>query len=813
MVQEEGLETWEEKGEDMEAKRTLKVGDPCFAKVKGWMPYPARIVGVQRRSKKLKFTVIFYKTKETGEIWSENLWSVTPVTVKKMVTEKSLKKDIFKNAFEEMKRHHKLDEFGMPLVEGVEHEIDDTSYGDRGEPSEKEDEFDVEFDNIFRNKRNFQANSAVTEEDVEEVDNEIHSELECTDVVGEAVAQDVENTDSADLGEPIIGAKESMDIIKVDKGCVEGSIDDGDTAESTEDKMEGNQKNKIVRNKKKQKPKATKANRKVRMIKKKGAEETPVVGAEKTPAAGDEDTPAAGDEETPVAGDEETPAAGEEETPATGEEDAPAAAAEDAGETRPRQVSQTADKARVTKPKVVKPKRSQTLRESELVADEAFADKIVITDENTYLCKHCPLFVTSVKLVARSHAQACGVKKKLGRRSKKIKCDECGEEFKGKKNLMKHILKNHSLPSYQCSVCRKRFKSRVNYKKHLMIHNHLKSVNCPHCPKTFSFESYKKRHIKRVHEKNLKIPQNVKDKNGEKEIAVIINQDEEFHGGNFFWKFGASFPNTEKFRSCSYQQFFSSLGLNSKEEWEDWLLVSKMLNLSIKADGSNDGFEVAVTKQGNGDETVVCAGSQILIAGKIFTMEDFVKEIVCELAGTAVDLACGSVDQPNEVLSLDEDVGKYGVAGKVECDGSIEKLLRDLHFQEKCPTVTAELSNVIVEPATDDDPYDVNDGVGDPTVASTKTSSRDDENVARLIVCHHCEASGFKDGWFLRRHISQMHVGSVQCDICDNVFIDKHRYLQHSRTCYYWCDKDGCNYHEKRKSRVDSHKRRHERDS
>ena len=760
----------------MDAKRALKVGDPCFAKVKGWMPYPARIVGVQKTSKKLKFSVLFYRTKETGEIWSENLWSVTPVTVKKIVTEKSLKKDIFKIAFEEMKMHHKLDDFGMPSAD--ENEIDETSRdGDRAESSEMDEEFHLEFDNIFRNRSMPQAHSAVPDDEVEEeeetsseVGNGIQSEFDLASV---AVTQGVEDNATADLQEPINGAKKSRDTIEVDKVGEEGTAAEGETVEITE--------NKIERIQKKQKLKATKATRKVGMIKKKGAEDAPAASAEDAPAAG--------------------------------AEDAPAAAAEDDEETRPRQANLTAKKVKMTKQKVVKPKRSQTLRESELVADEAFAEKIVVKDDNTFHCKLCPLFVTSVKLLARSHAHACGVKKKLGRRSKKIKCDECGEDFKGKSNLKKHIMNYHTLPSYQCSVCMKKFKSRVNYKKHLMIHNHLKSVNCPHCPKTFSFESYKKRHIKRVHEKNLKVPQNENDKNGEKTITVTINQDEEFHGGNFFWKFEASFPNTEAFRSCSYQQFFSSLGLNSKEEWEDWLLVSKMLNLSIKADGSNDGFEVAVTKQGNGDEMVVCAGSQILIAGKIFTMEDFVKEIVCELAGTAVDLACGSVDQPNEVLSLDEDVGKYGVAGKVECDGSIEKLLRDLHFQEKCPTVTAELSNVIVEPATDDDPYDVNGGVGDPTVASNKTSSRDDENVARLIVCHHCGASGFKDGWFLRRHISQMHVGSVQCDICENVFIDKHRYLQHSRTCYYWCDKDGCNYHEKRKSRVDSHKRRHERES
>ena len=157
---------------------------------------------------------------------------------------------------------------------------------------------------------------------------------------------------------------------------------------------------------------------------------------------------------------------------------------------------------------------------------------------------------------------------------------------------------------------------------------------------------------------------------------------------------------------------------------------------------------------------------------------------------------------------MDDDAG---VAVKAECDGSIEKLLMYLHYEEKSPTVTAELSNGIGEPGTDDGPIDVNErGQADTT---SKAIGKDDENLARLIECQHCGATGFKDRWFLRRHISQMHVGSVQCDICDNVFIDKYRYLQHSGTCFYWCDRAGCNYHEKRKSRVESHKRRHERKS
>ena len=68
-----------------------------------------------------------------------------------------------------------------------------------------------------------------------------------------------------------------------------------------------------------------------------------------------------------------------------------------------------------------------SMRESEIAIDEAFKDKIVCRDGNSYNCRCCPLFVTSVKLLAMSHAQSYGEKKKLGRRTKVLKCDECGD--------------------------------------------------------------------------------------------------------------------------------------------------------------------------------------------------------------------------------------------------------------------------------------------------------------------------------------------------------------------------------------------------
>ena len=88
-----------------------------------------------------------------------------------------------------------------------------------------------------------------------------------------------------------------------------------------------------------------------------------------------------------------------------------------------------------------------------------------------------------------------------------------------------------------------------------------------------------------------------------------------------------------------------------------------------------------------------------------------------------------------------------------------------------------------------------------------------DPNKSKMICCPHCGVSRFKRAWFLTRHISQMHLGSIKCGICDNVFLDKFHYLKHSKTCFYWCKMDGCSVHDKRKSRVESHERTHQREA
>ena len=216
-------------------------------------------------------------------------------------------------------------------------------------------------------------------------------------------------------------------------------------------------------------------------------------------------------------------------------------------------------------------KKSKTLRESEDDVDAAFADKITIKDDNTFECRLCQVFITSVKLLAKSHATSCGgVKKKVGRHAKRIICSDCGESFTGKAALITHTAESHISPSYQCTVCMKRFKNRVYFRRHIKRHDPVTAVVCEFCPKTFKFECYKKRHMEICRKKLLNRSMAGMTKAGDDTETIIeVALDERREGDQ------TTLPNTEKLRTSPYQSFFNTLGFLNQQEWEDWLLTSQ----------------------------------------------------------------------------------------------------------------------------------------------------------------------------------------------------------------------------------------------
>ena len=88
--------------------RKFAAGDPCFAKVRGWIPYPAKILRRTKNVKKEKYSVLFYGTAESADVEVAKIWSVTAESVNKFMSVSSLSKKAFRAGYEEMKVEHGL---------------------------------------------------------------------------------------------------------------------------------------------------------------------------------------------------------------------------------------------------------------------------------------------------------------------------------------------------------------------------------------------------------------------------------------------------------------------------------------------------------------------------------------------------------------------------------------------------------------------------------------------------------------------------------------------------------------------------------
>ena len=781
-----------------------KVGDPCFAKVKGFIPYPAKITSLNQTGK--KFSVLFYQTNEVNDISRDCIWPINPDTVVKLVTPKTLKKKVFELAFALLKKHHS-DIVFLENKELGETSIDVEDLGrvkicqvdEDFEGEETSLEVEVEEDSLLRDSvvPTMEDRLLETSSDDDEYDfnfnyskkpqthiakksHDVHMEL---DDVGEAVVEKAWNCD--DCGVEVIGNKAFVNHM-IDHALQEK--DDLNEAKINEQEAVAGDNNLLIDDTEPNPTKKLKPTRPSINRNKKNSEKPAGNNRQESVKKPSKSTP-----------------------------------------------------SKVQKNVKVKTRKIKSLRESEMELNDAFKNKIVCKSDETFHCRSCPLFVTSVKLLARSHAQNCGVTKKLGRKAKMLKCGECGETLVGKKIMRKHVQEMHLLPSYQCSVCGRKFKRRVHYRRHLQIHDQEKRVACPFCPKLFKFESYKVRHVTRVHKTRL-------NANVDLEVVIKINQKEVKCGGNYFWEFEACFPATENTSSS----FNNSLELPSVDDWTAWILVSQLLGLPVAADGTKNGFEIAVIEEENRDDRIICVGSNIeLDEDPVKTGGDVQlgvqaiggQAVVVELVGQAgVQEVVGQagVGEPAGgqvgcvVLGVQTGVGgDHGVQG---FDGEIEGQVgggevagqayggdEDVNVIQ-VDSVSALKVGGLIEGFLDNlssrGIFSLEDKAEQRQVPPVDLPSEEDsvldaafkKSPAVSLLCQFCGSSGFQSGWFLRRHISLMHLGSVKCKICALVFIDKFHYLQHAKTCFFWCDQVGCSFHEKRKARLESHKRGHDRD-
>ena len=77
------------------------------------------------------------------------------------------------------------------------------------------------------------------------------------------------------------------------------------------------------------------------------------------------------------------------------------------------------------------------------------------------------------------------------------------------------------------------------------------------------------------------------------------------------------------------------------------------------------------------------------------------------------------------------------------------------------------------------------------------------------LTCPHCGALGINGMSKLMLHVERMHSKPYTCNICKVQFVDRFHFNLHSSDCFYMCPVDGCNFQEKRESRLKGHLRRH----
>ena len=84
--------------------------------------------------------------------------------------------------------------------------------------------------------------------------------------------------------------------------------------------------------------------------------------------------------------------------------------------------------------------------------------------------------------------------------------------------------------------------------------------------------------------------------------------------------------------------------------------------------------------------------------------------------------------------------------------------------------------------------------------------------VNKGYTCPYCGIAGIVGPSKLNIHIERMHSAPVVCKICSVQFVDKHCFVLHYPKCFYFCQQPNCNFFEKRKERFDGHMRTHKYD-
>ena len=105
----------------------------------------------------------------------------------------------------------------------------------------------------------------------------------------------------------------------------------------------------------------------------------------------------------------------------------------------------------------------------------------------------------------------------------------------------------------------------------------------------------------------------------------------------------------------------------------------------------------------------------------------------------------------------------------------------------------------------------VADFVGGGEVAHEPSNpNQQGRSSSKGYTCPHCGIQGIVGPSKLQVHIDRMHSALVVCKICNVTFVDKFSFVKHYPSCFFFCPRPNCNFHDKRKQRFVGHMRTHD---
>ena len=419
---------------------------------------------------------------------------------------------------------------------------------------------------------------------------------------------------------------------------------------------------------------------------------------------------------------------------------------------------------------------NKDLQEDEANNNKLFREKIV-EDGIGFRCRQC-MFVSGIKIVAKTHAAQCGKKMQTRRKNLKIyNCIECTETFATKTCLNKHFKNTHFTSSYLCTYCGYKTSTRANFVRHLRIHDksYTPGFKCDFCDHrardNWHLDKHMFSHFKDTNCKSLLSPLSnfssvtVKVSLTEFQMygvcsslyEMTIYKGEDVGVGH---DVGAGVDDgvddgvdaglvdhllEERSPADQMVACFNQLGLNDSE-WADWLDISSIMRLTpfmgflswveYQADDGKEVFKICTEEKADD------------MLKNIITTNEFIENLFIDV--------CGAQEHANKT------VGSEG-------QGICEDIILDM------------VSDVVR-----------------------------DVQVLPKYCCEVCNR-GFKDNAHLNEHRARMHQEPTNCMFCNVTFPDKHSASLHQRSCTRSCHYVHCSFQSRHKHTFEKHLRGHEK--